>query len=216
MVPSGSVGIHGSKHRRTFGGGRLYRHGVRDIFTLCGGHIAPIYDGCLRYGIRPIDTRHEQASLRMQATGMHVDDPRRWRCAGDGRTGRDRRCDGGLPMRIRRRLLSLCWAAAEVRSVGRGALQEMEQVPLMRTITKWCATANDPKRLREVHSDGNPDRNRRRSGAGVLELPFDVLMAQVDDNELIVLPLLPPWPRTQADPAQVDMLAGCFCVLKNR
>ena len=40
----------------------LYRHGVRDIFTLCGGHIAPIYDGCLRYGIRLIDTRHEQAA----------------------------------------------------------------------------------------------------------------------------------------------------------
>ena len=40
----------------------LHRAGVRDLFTLCGGHIAPIYDGCLRYGIRMIDTRHEQAA----------------------------------------------------------------------------------------------------------------------------------------------------------
>jgi len=40
----------------------LARCGVRDIFTLCGGHIAPIYDGCLKEGIRLIDTRHEQAA----------------------------------------------------------------------------------------------------------------------------------------------------------
>src|SRR5260370_8949285 len=40
----------------------LAREGVRCVFTLCGGHIAPIYDGCLREGIDIIDTRHEQAA----------------------------------------------------------------------------------------------------------------------------------------------------------
>src|SRR6185295_6934489 len=40
----------------------LARAGVRDIFTLCGGHVARIYDGCLYQGIRLIDTRHEQAA----------------------------------------------------------------------------------------------------------------------------------------------------------
>src|SRR5262249_24776775 len=36
--------------------------GIRAIFTLCGGHVAPIYDGCLREGIDILDTRHEQAA----------------------------------------------------------------------------------------------------------------------------------------------------------
>jgi len=40
----------------------LKQAGVGDVFTLCGGHILPIYDGCLTEGIRIIDTRHEQAA----------------------------------------------------------------------------------------------------------------------------------------------------------
>ena len=40
----------------------LAKAGVKCVFTLCGGHIAPIYDGCLREGIDIIDTRHEQAA----------------------------------------------------------------------------------------------------------------------------------------------------------
>jgi acetolactate synthase-1/2/3 large subunit len=49
-------------------GGRLVAKalkaaGVEVIFTLCGGHILPIYDGCLDEGIRIIDMRHEQAAV---------------------------------------------------------------------------------------------------------------------------------------------------------
>jgi acetolactate synthase-1/2/3 large subunit len=39
----------------------LKQAGVRHIFTLCGGHILPIYDGCLSEGIAVVDMRHEQA-----------------------------------------------------------------------------------------------------------------------------------------------------------
>ena len=37
--------------------------GVSHLFTLSGGHIAPIYDGCVRQGIRIVDFRHEQAAV---------------------------------------------------------------------------------------------------------------------------------------------------------
>ena len=40
----------------------LRNEGVECIFTLCGGHIQPIYAGCLENGIRIIDVRHEQAA----------------------------------------------------------------------------------------------------------------------------------------------------------
>src|SRR5947207_2011058 len=40
----------------------LAREGVRCVFTLCGGHVAPIYDGCLRENIDIVDVRHEQAA----------------------------------------------------------------------------------------------------------------------------------------------------------
>ncbi len=40
----------------------LKQEGVDTIFTLCGGHIIDIYDGCLDEGIKIIDVRHEQTA----------------------------------------------------------------------------------------------------------------------------------------------------------
>jgi glyoxylate carboligase len=40
----------------------LKAEGVEAIFTLCGGHIIDIYDGCLDEGMQIVDVRHEQAA----------------------------------------------------------------------------------------------------------------------------------------------------------
>src|SRR3954451_21695131 len=41
---------------------RLKAHGETKLFTLSGGHIFPIYDGCREEGIDIVDARHEQAA----------------------------------------------------------------------------------------------------------------------------------------------------------
>ena len=51
----------------TFHGGRLIArrlkaHGVSKLFTLSGGHLFSIYDGCREEGIDLVDTRHEQSA----------------------------------------------------------------------------------------------------------------------------------------------------------
>ena len=43
----------------------LKAEGVDTIFTLCGGHIIDIYDGCIDEGIRIIDVRHEQTAAQI-------------------------------------------------------------------------------------------------------------------------------------------------------
>src|SRR5919198_5359791 len=48
-------------------GGRLAAraiaaHGIDTIFTLSGGHVMPIYEGCRLEGMRVVDVRHEQAA----------------------------------------------------------------------------------------------------------------------------------------------------------
>ena len=35
------------------------KHGIKYVFTLCGGHISPILVACEKIGIRVVDTRHE-------------------------------------------------------------------------------------------------------------------------------------------------------------
>ncbi|MBU6180359.1 MAG: hypothetical protein KGR69_11880, partial [Verrucomicrobia bacterium] len=37
----------------------LANEGVKYVFTLCGGHIMSIYDGCIDHGIGVVDVRHE-------------------------------------------------------------------------------------------------------------------------------------------------------------
>ena len=41
---------------------RLKAHGVSHLFTLSGGHLFSIYDGCREEGIAIVDTRHEQSA----------------------------------------------------------------------------------------------------------------------------------------------------------
>ena len=56
-----------SKDESVISGGHLVakalkNEGVDTIFTLCGGHIIDIYDGCLDEGIKIVDVRHEQTA----------------------------------------------------------------------------------------------------------------------------------------------------------
>ena len=41
---------------------RLKAHGVKTLFTLSGGHLFSIYDGCRAEGIEIVDVRHEQTA----------------------------------------------------------------------------------------------------------------------------------------------------------
>ena len=52
--------VHGGK----LAARALKEAGVECIFTLSGGHIMPLYDGCIDEGIRVVDVRHEQAGFR--------------------------------------------------------------------------------------------------------------------------------------------------------
>jgi acetolactate synthase-1/2/3 large subunit len=181
----------------------LKQAGVRCVFTLCGGHIAPIYDGCLREGIDIIDTRHEQAAAHAadawarlsRAPGVAIV------TAGPGVTDA---VTGVANAMLAQSPLVVLGGAAELRLAGRGALQEMEQVPLMRAITKWAATATDPKRLPEMIATAIRHANSGVRGPVFLELPFDVLTAQVDEAHLGPVPPAVATGTSPADPRLVD------------
>ena len=183
---------------------QLKNEGVRCLFTLCGGHVAPIYDGCLREGIDIIDTRHEQGAVHA-ADGW----ARLTRQAGvaivtagpgvtDGVTGVANAFQAQVP-------LVVLGGAAELRFIGKGALQEMEQTSLLRPITKASFTASDPRRLGEYIRTAFRVATSGVPGPVFVELPFDVLCTQVQDP---VFPALPrPWPRQPGDPIAVAAAA---------
>lgn len=191
---------------------QLQAEGVTCVFTLCGGHVAPIYDGCLRYGIDIIDTRHEQAAVHA-ADGW----ARLTRRAGvaivtagpgvtDGVTGVANAMQAGVP-------LVVLGGAAELRFKGKGALQEMDQTPLLSAVTKASFTASDPRRLGEYVRTAFRIAESGVPGPVFIETPFDVLTAQVQD------PWQPPgagmaWPRQPGDPAEVAEAARLLAEAK--
>ena len=126
----------------------LKKEGVEVVFTLSGGHIAAIYDGCMREGIRVVDTRHEQAavhaaegwakSTRTPGVALLTAGPG----VTDGVTGVANAYLAGSPILV-------IGGAAPLGFWDRGALQEMGQIDLLRPITKWARTVHETSRLAE-------------------------------------------------------------------
>src|SRR5215475_12715279 len=124
----------------------LAKAGVKCIFTLCGGHIAPIYDGCLREGIDIIDTRHEQAAAHAAdawarlTRGPGVAVVTAGPGVTDALTGVANAFAAASP-------LLLIGGAAPTFNAGRGSLQEMEQVDLFLRIAKWSDRVPDVRAI---------------------------------------------------------------------
>src|ERR1700730_5237437 len=129
---------------KTFHGGRLVArrlraHGVSKLFTLSGGHLFSIYDGCREEGIELVDVRHEQ-SAAFAAEGWAKVTRSIGVCAltaGPGVTnGMSAIASAGQnhsPM------LVLGGRAPHFRW-GQGSLQEIDHVPFVRPLVKLAAT----------------------------------------------------------------------------
>jgi acetolactate synthase-1/2/3 large subunit len=184
---------------------QLKAEGTSCIFTLCGGHIAPIYDGCLREGIDIIDTRHEQAAVHAAdgwsrlTRGCGVAVITAGPGVTDGVTGVANAFQASIPLLV-------LGGASELRFKGKGALQEMEQTSLLAPITKASFTASDPRRLAEYIRTGFRIATSGVPGPVFIELPFDVLTAQVTDAQFPAPPR--PWPAQPGDPAGIERAAA--------
>ncbi|HEX6479432.1 MAG TPA: acetolactate synthase [Ktedonobacteraceae bacterium] len=161
----------------------LKREGVEVVFTLSGGHIAGIYDGCVREGIRVVDTRHEQAavhaaegwakSTRKPGVALLTAGPG----VTDGVTGVANAYLAGSPILV-------IGGAAPLSLWDRGALQEMNQIDLLRPITKWARTVHETSRLAEYTASAFRQMLSGKPGPTFLEMPMDVLNNFADTETL--------------------------------
>ena len=161
----------------------LKNEGVSHLFTLCGGHIQNIYDGCLDLGIRVVDVRHEQSAGHAaegwaRATGQigvaAV-------TAGPGVT--DAVTAVANAWRSQVPMLLIGGQGPRVFS-DMGSLQEMDHVSLMRPITKWSATVPDSARIPDYVTMAIRKARTGPPGPVFLEMPLDVLLNYVDENGL--------------------------------
>jgi len=117
----------------------LARHGIDTIFTLSGGHLFPLYDGCVRHEQRLVDVRHEQTATFAAEGWAKV--TRRVGVAaltaGPGVTNGVSAITGarmtGSPMLI-------VGGRAPQQRWGSGSLQELDHIPIVASVTKDAFT----------------------------------------------------------------------------
>src|SRR5712692_2074499 len=118
----------------------LQKQGVRFLFTLCGGHIAPILVSAKRRGIRVVDVRHEvDAVFAADAVARLTGVPGVAAVtAGPGVTNTITAVKNA---QLAQSPVVLLGGAAATLLKGRGALQDIDQMALIRPHVKWAAAA---------------------------------------------------------------------------
>jgi acetolactate synthase I/II/III large subunit len=186
----------------------LKNEGVDTIFTLCGGHIIDIYDGCIDEGIRIIDVRHEQVAAH--AADGYARQTGRLGCvvttAGPGCTN----AVTGIATAFRSESPVLhIGGQGALTQHKMGSLQDLPHVDLMTPITKFAATVPATERVADMIAMAAREAFSGAPGPVYLEIPRDVLDREVDMAKAII-----PQPgkyrastRSLGDPRDIEKLA---------
>ncbi len=163
--------------------------GIDHIFTLCGGHIQAIYDGCLDEGIRVVDTRHEQSAAHAADGWTRVTGKPGVAAVTAGPGVTDSVTAVANAFRAQVPMVLIGGQGAQVLGPfggkDRGALQEMNHVELMRPVTKWATSVPETRRLGEYMQSAFRIATSGVPGPVFLEMPMDVLMGEIEQSEVI-------------------------------
>jgi acetolactate synthase-1/2/3 large subunit len=151
----------------------LKQEGVSHLFTLSGGHIAPIYDGCVDQGIRIVDFRHEQAATHA-ADGWARVTLQLGVAAVTAGPGVTDAVTGVANAYYANSPVLLLSGKNPIFEFEMGSLQEMDQVTLMSSITKWARTCFDTRRLADFVATAIRHATSGRMGPSFLDIPIDV------------------------------------------
>jgi acetolactate synthase-1/2/3 large subunit len=197
---TGTPGNMGQVHGGRLVAQALKRHGIDVVFTLCGGHIQAIYDGCIDEGISIYDTRHEQtAAFAADAYARVTGKPGvALVTAGPGVTNAVTAMANaqraGVPM--------VCIGGAGPRSLSdMGSLQDIDSVRLMTPVSKWAVQIPEARRIKEYVDSAFRIAQAGVPGPVYLEAPLDVLMDTASDEPPPTSPMSPA--RPASDPASV-------------
>jgi acetolactate synthase-1/2/3 large subunit len=155
-------------------GEALAAQGVRFLFTLCGGHIAPILVGAKGRGIRVVDVRHEvdavfaaDAAFRQSGVpGVAAV------TAGPGVTNTLTAIKNA---ELAQSAVVVLGGATATMLKGRGALQDIDQMALVRPHVKWAAVARTVRELGPLVEQAFERAMADVPGPVFLEIPVDLL-----------------------------------------
>ena len=186
----------------------LKAEGVDVIFTLCGGHIIDIYDGCVDEGIDVVDVRHEQVAAH--AADGYARITGRPGCAvvtaGPGTT--DAVTGVANAFRAESPML-LIGGQGALSQHKMGSLQDLPHVDMMTPITKFAATVPHTARAADMVSMAFRECYNGAPGPSFLEIPRDILDGRVpiEDATIPEAGRYRASTKSAGDPAAAEKLA---------
>src|SRR3954466_12102571 len=174
----------GTSEQTRLHGGRLVSaalkaHGVSHLFTLSGGHLFSIYDGCREHGIAIVDTRHEQTAA-FAAEGWAKATRQPGVCAltaGPGVTNGMSALASAFQNASP--LLALGGRAPAARW-GQGSLQEIDHVPFVSPVTKLARTAGATAAMPSLIDEALRAAVEPPTGPTFLDFPLDQVFMEAD------------------------------------
>ncbi len=160
----------------------LQRAGVHTVFTLAGDHVLPVLDVMDDMGFRFVDTRHEQAAVHMaDAWGRITGGPGVAMYTTPGFAN----AVPGLSnaMHTESPLLSIS-GSAPLPELGRGAMQEIDQVGMALPTTKASWMVTDIRRVPQMIAQALRVAYSGRRGPVHLTVPIDVQEQSVAEDEV--------------------------------
>lgn len=156
--------------------------GVRQLFTLSGNHVMPIFDAALDAGIRLIHTRHEAATVHMADAWARLNGEPGVALVTGG-PGHANALSALYTAQMAESPVVLLSGQAPANQLGMGAFQEMRQADLAAPLTKasWTssdadAISGDVARAMSIAASGRP-------GPVHLSLPADLLIGPASRTE---------------------------------
>jgi acetolactate synthase-1/2/3 large subunit len=177
---------------------RLKAHGVTKLFTLSGGHLFSIYDGCRAEGIDIVDVRHESAAA-FAAEGWAKVTREPGVCALTAGPGVTNGMSAVASAQHNNSPMLVLGGRAPAMRWGQGSLQEIDHVPFMRPLTKLAATAESPDEIPGLVDEALRVAARPHTGPVFLDFPLDVVFSEGAEPE--------PEPATAASGSGVDTRA---------
>jgi acetolactate synthase I/II/III large subunit len=177
---------------------RLKAHGVTRLFTLSGGHLFSIYDGCRAEGIAIVDVRHEQ-SAAFAAEGWAKVTREPGVCAltaGPGVTNGMSALASALQNHSPMLVLG---GRAPAMRWGQGSLQEIDHVPFVRPLVKLADTATATAEIPALVDEALAVAVRPHSGPAFLDFPLEHVFMEAAEPEPEPAP--PPHPVHRDDRA---------------
>ncbi len=174
----------------TLFGEALAREGAAAGFFIMGGPINDAVSAAMANGVRMIDVRHEQAAAMMAHAYARV----------AGRPGLCMGASGPGTINLTTGLANALVDCAPVVAFGgasptsqllKGSFQEIDQLAIMRPVTKWAERVHEAKRIPEYVNLAFRRAMAGKPGPVYIDLPGDVLYQEVDAADVV-------WPRPAA------------------